>query len=134
MHTPAQVSLDGNRASLWQNRQPDPKAPPEIVHLNLEILEPAGAVFTQKEAIFAGQTEYPEPSINEGITKLKMTFPFPSEPPLRRIVVLATPGEQPGSAPPIRSLDDWIAEAEVKPRASWESDSKLHQIEGIEEA
>ncbi|HRY23020.1 MAG: heparinase II/III family protein [Geminicoccaceae bacterium] len=139
MHTPATVTIDPERpgvAVLSQERTNEaaPDGTPETCYLSLRILAPQGAGFSQKSASYAGGTEYPEASINQGITKLQIVLPFDRDAPLERIAVLITPEMAPGKAPSLRPLDDWQGDwqAEPQPQRHWQDDVALHVLEGVE--
>jgi len=136
MHTPAEVTItdSGNEAVLSQEKESEREqgSTSRICHVNLRIVAPEGARFNQKSVDFMGKTEYPEPSINERITKLRIVIPFDPDASLKRIAVLITPKKEAAEAPKLRPLDDHIKEAEEHPKGRWKSDVALHQIEGVE--
>jgi hypothetical protein len=135
MHTPAKVTIDEsklNEAILSQERtiQTEQGNATQARYLSLRILTPEGARFSQKAASYMGGTEYPEPTIGDGVTKLRIVLPFDPKVPLKRIAVLITPEREPAKAPTLRPLDEWIAAP--SPKRWWEGDVALHRIEGIE--
>lgn len=135
MHTPAKVTIDPAKpgeAVLSQEKDVEAEAGSSrrTCYMSLRILAPEGARFSQKTASYVGGTEYPESSINDGITKLRIILPFDRDAPLERIAVLVTPGKDSARAPKLQPLDGWISEP--GPKRWWRLDVALEQIEGVE--